>query len=124
MRRLLLICVCAINVARLSAADDRLLEWMDRIAQQQLSHREAAIAKSERDCILFFSEPEQSFEIHDLLASEQALGEARPIVRNQGKGPSGSLSLGAPDSAASTLVTPKLHRDMSSEAASLGMLAA
>ena len=45
MRRLLLICVCAFNVARLSAADDRLLQWMDRIAQQQLSDREAAIAR-------------------------------------------------------------------------------
>jgi len=45
MRRLLLICVCAFNVARLSAADDRLLQWMDRIAQQQLSDRERAIAR-------------------------------------------------------------------------------
>ncbi len=45
MRRLLLICVCTFTVARLSAADDRLLQWMDRIAQQQLSGREAAIAK-------------------------------------------------------------------------------
>ena len=45
MRRILLIAICAFNVARLSAADDRLLQWMDRIAQQQLSDREAAIAR-------------------------------------------------------------------------------
>ena len=45
MRRLLLICLCAISIARLSAADDHLLQWMDKIAQQQLSDREAAIAK-------------------------------------------------------------------------------
>jgi len=45
MRKSLLICVCALNVAALPAADDRLLQWMDRIAQQQLSEREASIAK-------------------------------------------------------------------------------
>jgi len=45
MRRILLFCICAFNVARLSAADDRLLQWMDRVAQQQLSDREAAISR-------------------------------------------------------------------------------
>ncbi|MGD0125418.1 MAG: acetylxylan esterase [Terriglobia bacterium] len=45
MRKILLIAICALNVAALPAADDRLLQWMDRIAQQQLSDREATIAK-------------------------------------------------------------------------------
>ena len=45
MRKILLVCICAFNVARLSAADDRLLKWMDRVAQSELSEREAAIAR-------------------------------------------------------------------------------
>jgi dienelactone hydrolase len=45
MRKILLIAICALNVAALPAADDRLLQWMDKVAQQQLSEREAAIAK-------------------------------------------------------------------------------
>jgi hypothetical protein len=44
MRKILLICICAFNVAALPAADDRLLQWLDRIAQQQLSDREATIS--------------------------------------------------------------------------------
>jgi hypothetical protein len=45
MRKILLVCLCAINVAALPAADDRLLQWLDRIAQQQLSDREATISR-------------------------------------------------------------------------------
>ena len=45
MRKILLVCICAFNVARLSAADDRLLKWMGRVAQSELSDREAAIAR-------------------------------------------------------------------------------
>jgi len=45
-RKLFFICVCTLNLVALGrAADDRFLQWMDRIAQQQLSDREAAIAK-------------------------------------------------------------------------------
>jgi dienelactone hydrolase len=35
----------ALSLAPLAVADDRLLQWMDNIAQRQLSEREAAIAK-------------------------------------------------------------------------------
>jgi hypothetical protein len=42
MRRLLLATLLGLP---LMAADDKLLTWMDRIAQQQLSTREAAVAK-------------------------------------------------------------------------------
>jgi hypothetical protein len=47
MRKHLLIFlgVWAMSLATLAAADDHFLQWMDRIAQQQLSAREAAIAK-------------------------------------------------------------------------------
>jgi hypothetical protein len=45
MRKILLTCICALNVAALPAADDRLLQWLDRIAQQQLSDREATISR-------------------------------------------------------------------------------
>ena len=45
MRKILLICICTLNLAPLGAADDRLLQWMDRIAQQQLSEREATVAR-------------------------------------------------------------------------------
>ena len=45
MRKIFLLCICTFNVATRVAADDRLLEWMDRIAQQQLSDREAAISR-------------------------------------------------------------------------------
>jgi hypothetical protein len=45
MRKILLICICTFNVAALRAADDRFLQWMDRVAQQQLSEREAAISR-------------------------------------------------------------------------------
>ena len=46
MRRTFLICICSLNLVVLRArADDRFLQWMDRIAQQQLSDREAIIAK-------------------------------------------------------------------------------
>ena len=46
MRRIFLTCILTLNLAvLLRGADDRLLQWMDRIAQQQLSNREAALAK-------------------------------------------------------------------------------
>ncbi len=45
MRKIFLICICTLNLAPLGAGDDRLLQWMDRIAQQQLSEREATIAR-------------------------------------------------------------------------------
>ena len=45
MRKIFLICACTLNLAALAVADDRLLQWMDRIAQQQLSDREAAISR-------------------------------------------------------------------------------
>ena len=46
MRKIFLICILTLNLAALAAAaDDHFLQWMDRIAQQQLSEREAAIAK-------------------------------------------------------------------------------
>ena len=45
MRKILLICICTLNLAPLWAGDDRLLQWMDRIAQQQLSEREATVAR-------------------------------------------------------------------------------
>jgi len=46
IRKAFLICICTLNLVALgAAADDRFLQWMDRIAQQQLSDREAAIAK-------------------------------------------------------------------------------
>ena len=45
MRKILLICICTLNLAPLGAGDDRLLQWMDRIAQQQLSEREATVAR-------------------------------------------------------------------------------
>src|SRR5208282_1353234 len=45
MRRIFLICICTLSLAPLAAGDDRLLQWMNRIAQQQLSEREAAITK-------------------------------------------------------------------------------
>lgn len=44
MRRLLLLCAINLCLAPLIAADDSLLRWMDHIAQQQLSEREAVIA--------------------------------------------------------------------------------
>ena len=43
LRKLCLL--CALPLVSLSAAEDRLLEWMDHVAQQQLSEREATIAK-------------------------------------------------------------------------------
>ena len=45
MRKIFLICICTLNLAPLWAGDDRLLQWMDRIAQQQLSEREATVAR-------------------------------------------------------------------------------
>jgi len=45
MRKIFLICICTLNLAPLGAGDDRLLQWMDRIAQQQLSEREATVAR-------------------------------------------------------------------------------
>ena len=45
MRKIFLICICTLNLAPLWAGDDRLLQWMDRIAQQQLSERETTVAR-------------------------------------------------------------------------------
>src|ERR1041385_1629081 len=45
IRLIAFLCVSASLHQPVLAADDKLLEWMDRIAQQQLSAREAAIAK-------------------------------------------------------------------------------
>ncbi len=46
MRRIFLTCILTLNLAvLLRGADDRFLQWMDRIVQQQLSNREAALAK-------------------------------------------------------------------------------
>jgi len=45
MGKIFLICICTLTLAPLGAGDDRLLQWMDRIAQQQLSEREATVAR-------------------------------------------------------------------------------
>ena len=45
VRKVILICIWTFNVVALPAADDSLLQWMDRIAQQQLSDREATISR-------------------------------------------------------------------------------
>ena len=42
---LIMMGACALNLATLTAAEDHFLQWMDRIAQQQLSQREAAVAR-------------------------------------------------------------------------------
>ena len=45
MRKILLVCICTLTLAPLGVGDGRLLQWMDRIAQQQLSEREATVAR-------------------------------------------------------------------------------
>src|SRR5579862_2574326 len=83
-----------------------------------------AVAKGQCDWIFRLGESEQGLKVHCSFLRHAALRKTGPLLGNQRKRPTRGLSLSTSNGAARTLPPTKPDRNVSAEAARLGMFAA